>query len=55
MGYIPADIPVTNAEMLKDFITVYKENSFIRNLVHGYAARFPQKVVALEKMIQSAH
>ena len=48
MGYIPADAELTNPESLKDYLTVYKENSFIRNLVNGYAVRFPAKVVLFE-------
>ncbi|HET9430910.1 MAG TPA: exonuclease domain-containing protein [Chitinophagaceae bacterium] len=47
MGYIPADLGITNIEQVKDLVTPYKENSFIRNLVNGYAARFPGKVVKL--------
>jgi DNA polymerase-3 subunit epsilon len=44
MGYIPADIQLARPEELKDLMTPYKENLFIRNLVNGYAARFPAKV-----------
>jgi hypothetical protein len=47
MGYIPVDTAISNPEMLKDLVTRYKENSYIRNLVNGYAARFPGKVVDL--------
>jgi len=50
MGYISADLPITNPETLKDQLTVYKENSFIRNLVNGYAARFPAKVTLLNSV-----
>lgn len=45
MGYIPLDAQISNPEALKEYLTTYKENSFIRNLVHGYAARFPNKVL----------
>ncbi len=48
MGYIPADVAITNPGSLKDLLTVYKENSYIRNLVNGYAGRFPSKVVVFE-------
>jgi len=48
MGYIPTEIQITNAEMLKDFVTPYKENIIIRNLVNGHAARFPSKVTYFE-------
>lgn len=51
MGYIPADTPITNLDTLKDYLTTYKENSYIRNLVNGYAARFPGKVVMFEPSI----
>ena len=34
--------------MLKDFLTPYKENIFIRNLINGYAARFPEKLLRFE-------
>ncbi len=51
MGYIPADVQITNPDSLKKYLTIYKENSFIRNLVNGYAARFPEKVVVFENSI----
>lgn len=47
MGYIPVDVQITTVDALKDQLTSYKENSFIRNLVIGFAARFPSKVVML--------
>jgi len=59
MGYVPADIQITEPAMLKDFLTPYKENIVIRNLINGYAARFPQKVlqfeIAPEGVVQSSH
>jgi DNA polymerase-3 subunit epsilon len=60
MGYIPADAQIKDPETVKSYLTVYKENSAIRNLVSGYAARFPAKLVYFEKVpiatgIQSSH
>jgi DNA polymerase-3 subunit epsilon len=56
MGYIPTDIQVSEPEELKNFLTPYKENLFIRNLVNGYAAKFPEKVKSFSPfMIQSSH
>ena len=56
MGYIPSYIKFTDPEDLKDFLTPYKENLFIRNLVNGYAARFPEKVKSFSPFIvQSNH
>ncbi|HUM65297.1 MAG TPA: exonuclease domain-containing protein [Chitinophagaceae bacterium] len=45
MGYIPSDTQVSVPETIRDLVTPYKENLFIRNLVTGYAARYPEKVV----------
>ena len=47
MGYLPAEAQVTTIDSLKDYLTTYRENSFIRNLVLGYASRFPDKIVNL--------
>jgi DNA polymerase-3 subunit epsilon len=55
MGYIPSDAQINDFETLKDHLTVYKENSVIRNLVYGYAARFPGKVIMLNQAIQNRH
>ncbi|HRF20425.1 MAG TPA: DNA polymerase III subunit epsilon, partial [Chitinophagaceae bacterium] len=48
MGYIPAGFDTTDYAALKEKLTIYKENSFIRNLVNSYAARFPEKVILLK-------
>jgi len=45
MGYLPGDAPLQSLEALKEQLTVYKENSFIRNLLTGFAARFPDKLL----------
>lgn len=44
MGYLPTEMSFTQAEELKEMITPYKENLFIRNLVSSYAEKFPEKV-----------
>ena len=55
MGYIPSDAQIAEPEMLKDHLTQYRENSFIRNLVNGYAARFPSKVKFFEDTSTEMH
>jgi len=45
---LPADVQITEPEILKDQLTPFKENLYIRNLVTGYAARFPHKVLHFE-------
>lgn len=48
MGYLPAKTTIRLTDDLKTQLTTYRENSVIRNLVNGYAARFPDKVVWLD-------
>ena len=47
MGYLPAEASITSVENLKEYLKPYKENSFIRNIVNSYAARYPSKLVPL--------
>jgi DNA polymerase-3 subunit epsilon len=44
MGYIPAHVQVTALEELADMVTPYKGNSYISNLIYGYASKNPRKV-----------
>ncbi len=55
MGYIPKDIQLYDIDSLKDHLQQIKENSFISNLLSGYAAKNPSKILLLEKEIQSSH
>jgi len=57
MGYISSHVQLTEPEELRELITPYKENLFIRNIVTGYAARYPGKVKNFSPslVIQSSH
>lgn len=48
MGYLPKNQKIKKASAIKPHLTTYRENSIIRNLVLGYAARFPDKVIMLK-------
>jgi DNA polymerase-3 subunit epsilon len=48
MGYLPLDVQIMEIETLKGFLTPYKENNYISNLVNNYAIKFPDKVIMLE-------
>jgi DNA polymerase-3 subunit epsilon len=45
MGYIPLNGTEPEMDKLKEQLTEYHENNYIRNLVYSYAARFPEKVI----------
>lgn len=47
MGYIEQTAPVNDIRWLKSRLTQYRENSYIRNLITGFAARFPEKITWL--------
>ena len=48
MGYLPADIHLSEPEAVKDFLTPYKENSFIYNLLMNYKSKYPSKILVLD-------
>lgn len=43
MGYLPADINIQHVDELKNYLTPYAENDYIRGLIFQYAERFPNK------------
>lgn len=47
MGYIPVDNNLEDRDWLKQQLTPYPANDYIRNLVQNYALRFPEKAVSL--------
>lgn len=47
MGYISNEAVLTDAEELKDFLTRYKSNSYIMQLISAFAVKYPQKVTQI--------
>ena len=45
MGYLPCDINVHQIDELKNFLTPYLGNDYIRGMVYQYAERFPYKKI----------
>lgn len=52
MGYIPDDLPVQHIHAVKEFLTPYKENHFIKHLLMSYKSSFPSKVIELDSTQQ---
>lgn len=42
MGYLPANATVAALDDVKQQVTPYPENEYIRSLIYSYAARFPE-------------
>lgn len=46
MGYIASDIGFTEASMVKDYVTPYRSNQYIMQLIYSYVKRYPGKVIS---------
>jgi DNA polymerase III subunit epsilon len=44
MGYLPADAAVSDTLELKEYLTRYPENDYMRGLVYQYAEQWPAKI-----------
>ena len=45
MGYLPSEINIHQIDELKNYLTPYIENDYIRGMVYQYAERFPNKKI----------
>ena len=45
MGYITSDTAITEPSEIKDYVTRYKSNDYIMQLIYSYAAKYPGKVL----------
>lgn len=45
MGYISTDIGIEEPSEIKTYVTPYRSNDYIMQLVYGYASRYPAKVL----------
>ena len=45
MGYVPSAAGIHGLEEVKNYLTPYKENDYIRGIIFKYAERFPYKKV----------
>ena len=44
MGYVASDVGFTEASEVKDYVTQYRSNHYMMQLVYSYVERFPAKV-----------
>jgi DNA polymerase-3 subunit epsilon len=55
MGYIPGGITISSAEELKDYLTAYRENNYIRNLLAGFKEKHPSRILWINGDNSSIH
>jgi DNA polymerase-3 subunit epsilon len=46
MGYIGSDIGFTEPSQIKEFVTQYRSNQYIMQLIHSFAKKYPAKIVS---------
>lgn len=44
MGYIPRDVAIQDPEDVKSYVTLYKSNQYMEQLIFAYAEKYPGKV-----------
>ena len=47
MGYLPSGYEFMNVEEIKEHITSYRSNNYIRNLITGHKEKFPSAIIDL--------
>jgi DNA polymerase-3 subunit epsilon len=47
MGYLPTDVAIGDAEELKNYLTRYPENDYMRGLIYQFAEKWPGKRINL--------
>ena len=48
MGWLDKDLPITDLESLKERLTAYPENDYMRGLVYAFAEKWPEKKITVD-------
>lgn len=49
MGYITSDVQITNTSEIKEYMTLYKSNHYIMQLIYSYIEKYPGKIFYSKK------
>ena len=52
MGYIAADVAITDPSEIKDYVTLYKSNTYMMQLIYKYVEKNPRKILQQQKQLQ---
>ena len=47
MGYLPSAYQLVNIDEIKEYLTSYRGNNYIRNLITGHKEKFPAAIIDL--------
>lgn len=47
MGYLPSGLELMSVDEIKDYLTTYRDNNYIRNLLTGHKDKFPSAIIDL--------
>lgn len=54
MGYISSDVAITEAAEIRDYVTPYRSNQYIMQLIYSFASNYPAKVYHQRPLSESA-
>jgi DNA polymerase-3 subunit epsilon len=52
MGHIPTDISIHDPSEVKNYVTPYKSNQYMVQLIFAYAEKYPGKVFFNKKFLK---
>ena len=47
MGYLPSEFNFSDIDDIKEYLTSYRGNNYIRNLLTGHKEKFPSAIIDL--------
>jgi hypothetical protein len=47
MAYLPSEYKLLNVDDIKEYLTSYRGNNYIRNLITGHKEKFPSAIINL--------
>ncbi len=51
MGYISTDVSFSDPYQIREYVTPYKSNGYIMQLLYSYAAKYPGKVISRKTLV----
>jgi len=55
MGYLPVEYNPVNIDDMKEYLTAYRANNYIRNLIAGHKEKFPSEIINLTTRSHHSH
>ena len=50
MGYLPTEFALSDIDNIKGYLTSYRGNNYIRNLLTGHKEKFPSAIIEFNRI-----